>query len=79
MTYYSQRKSIKNGEPQSVNNRYGTRQEMERQFHLYCASAATNEAGNEVDSVEWGTVENGIIERKRWTWATEQTEPEQGE
>ena len=77
MQYYSQRKSIKNGEPQAVNNRYGTRQEMERQYHLYCASAATNEAGNDVDSIEWGTVENGIIERKRWTWPVE--EPEQGE
>ena len=77
MQYYSQRKSIKNGEPQTVNNRFGTRQEMERQFHLYCASAATNEAGNDVDSIEWGTVENGIIERKRWTWPVE--EPEQGE
>ena len=82
MQYYSQRKSIKNGEPQSVNNRFGTRQEMERQYHLYCASAATNEAGNDVDSIEWGTVENGIIERKRWTWPVEEApaaEPEQGE
>lgn len=79
MTYYSQRKSIKNGEPQSVNNRFGTRQEMERQYHLYCASAATNEAGNDVDSIEWGTVENGIIERKRWTWPVEtpENEPEE--
>ena len=79
MTYYSQRKSIKNGEPQSVNNRFGTRQEMERQFHLYCASAATNEAGNEVDAIEWGTIEGGVIERKRWTWPVEQEESEQGE
>ena len=46
---------------------------MERQFHLYCASAATNADGNDVDSVEWGTVENGAIERKRWI----NTEPEQ--
>ena len=73
LTYYAQRKSIKNAEPQTVNNRYGTRAEMERQFHLYCASAATNADGNDVDSVEWGTVENGAIERKRWI----NTEPEQ--
>lgn len=66
MQYYAQRKSIKNGEPQTVNNRFGTRQEMERQFHLYCASAATNADGFEVDSIEWGTVEQGIIERKVW-------------
>lgn len=78
MTYYSQRKSIKNGEPQTVNNRYGTRADMERQFHLYCASAATNEAGNEIDSIEWGTIENGVIERKRWVWPTE-NQQEDGE
>ena len=79
MQYYSQRKSVKNGEPVTPNNRYGTRQEMERQFHLYCASASTNADGNEVDAVEWGTIEQGVIERKRWTWPVEQTEPEQGE
>lgn len=78
MTYYSQRKSIKNGEPQNVNNRFGERADMERQFHLYCASAATNEAGNEIDSIEWGTIENGVIERKRWVWPTE-TPQEDGE
>jgi hypothetical protein len=78
MTDYSQRKSIKNGEPQTVNNRFGERADMERQFHLYCASAATNEAGNEIDSIEWGTIENGIIERKRWVWPTE-TQQEDGE
>lgn len=70
MTYYAQRKSIKNGEPQAINNRYGERAEMERQYHLYCASAATNEADNDVDSIEWGTIENGVIERKRWTKPT---------
>ena len=64
MTYYAQRKSIKNGEPQTINNRYGTRADMERQFHLYCASACTNADGYEVDSIEWGTVEHGVIERK---------------
>ena len=64
MTYYAQRKSIKNGKPEAVNNRYGERAEMERQFHLYCASAATNEADNDVDSIEWGTIEGGAIEHK---------------
>lgn len=66
MTYYAQRKSIKNGEPQTVNNRFGTKPEMERQFHLYCASAATNADGNEVDAVEWGTIEQGAFENKTW-------------
>ena len=69
MTYYAQRKSIKDGAPVAQNNRYGDRAEMERQYHLYCASAATNEADNDVDSVEWGTIEGGPIERKRWSKA----------
>jgi hypothetical protein len=74
MTYYAQRKSIKNGEPVTPNNRYGTRAEMERQYHLYCASAATNVDDNDVDSIEWGTIENGSIERKRWTKAAPEPE-----
>lgn len=77
MQYYSQRKSIKNGEPVAPNNRYGTRAEMERQFHLYCASASTNADGNEVDAVEWGTIEQGVIERKRWTWPVEEAGQEE--
>lgn len=52
MIFYAQRKSVKNGEPIAPNNRYGTQQEMERQFHLYCASAVTNEADNDLDSIE---------------------------
>ncbi len=80
MMYYSQRKSIKGGEPQAINNRFGERADMERQYHLYCASAATNEAGNEVDSIEWGTIEQGVIERKVWNWeAPEAEEPEPAE
>lgn len=65
MTYYSQRKSILNGEPQTINNRFGDRRAMERQFHLYCASACDGtENPFDVDSIEWGTVEGGAIERK---------------
>ena len=67
MTYYAQRKSILNGEPQTVNNRYGTQREMERQFHLYCANACDGQqAPYEIDSIEWGTIEQGVIERKRY-------------
>lgn len=76
MTYYAQRKSIKDGEPQTINNRYGGRADMERQFHLYCASACTNAEGYEVDSIEWGTVEHGVIERKCYI---KQPEPEPAE
>ena len=81
MNNYAQRKSIKNGAPVTPNNRFGERAEMERQFHLYCASAATNADGNEVDSIEWGTIEQGAIERKVWITPVEpveeQTEPEE--
>lgn len=79
MTFYAQRKSVKNGEPIAPNNRYGTQQEMERQFHLYCASAVTNEADNDLDSIEWGTIENGVIERKKYVKPAEPIEPEEVE
>ena len=77
MTYYAQRKSVKAGVPQTVNNRFGERAEMERQFHLYCASAATNADNNDMDSVEWGTIEQGRIERKFWNHPTPAPEPEE--
>ena len=67
MTYYAQRKSVKDGVPITPNNRYGTREEMERQFHLYCASACVFTDGNDKDSIEWGTIEQGPIEFKRYT------------
>ena len=65
MTYYAQRKYILNGQPQTINNRNGGQREMERQFHLYCANACDGEEYPfDVDSIEWGTVEGGVIERK---------------
>lgn len=65
VTYYAQRKSIQNGDPQPVNNRYGTKREMERQFHLYCANACDGQDfPYDVDSIEWGSIEGGIEERK---------------
>ena len=79
MTYYAQRKSINNGTPETINNRYGTRRAMERQFHLFCANA--NDGDNfpyDIDSIEWGTVENGVIERKLYV-KEEPKETEQGE
>lgn len=80
MQYYAQRKSVKNGTPQTINNRFGERAEMERQYHLYCASAATNADANEIDSIEWGTIEGGIIERKVWQHPVETPdEPVEGE
>lgn len=65
MTYYSQRKSISGGVPQAVVNKYGDRRAMERQFHLFCANACDGtENPFDVDSIEWGTLEHGVIERK---------------
>ncbi len=64
-TYYAQRKSVLNGEPQAINNRYGTERAMERQYHLYCASACDgDEFPNDVDAIEWGSLEGGAFERK---------------
>lgn len=76
MTYYSERRSIKNGTPQLPVYKTGDRPAMERQYHLFCAAAATNADGNEVDSIEWGTIEQGAVERRVWTHeAAEVTEP----
>ena len=76
MTYYSQRKSILNGEPQAINNRYGDRRAMERQFHLFCANACDGDQFPfDIDSIEWGTVEGGVIERKVYTKPAPEPEP----
>lgn len=81
MTYYAQRKSIK-GETVTFNNRTGTKDEMLRQFFLYCASASTNEAQNNYDYVDFGTIERGVekAEKFRQTVQPEpQPEPEPNE
>ena len=78
MTYYSQRKSVKDGVPQTPNNRYGNQREMERQFHLYCASACSSEEF-ELDSIEWGTLEHGVIEKKVYFIPVEPEETEQAD
>ena len=75
MTYYSQRKSVKDGVPQTPNNRYGTQREMERQYHLYCAAACTSEEFD-LDSIEWGTLEHGVIEKKVYSKPVEVEELE---
>ena len=76
MTFYAQRKSINNGEPQAVVNKYGTQQEMEYQFHLFCASAVKTDI-RDIDAIEWGTVEQGVIERKKYTRPAPEIEPEE--
>ena len=74
MIFYAQRKSIDAGTPKTPVNKYGTREEMEYQFHLFCASAVKTEL-HEVDAIEWGTVEQGVIERKKYLH-TPEPEPE---
>jgi hypothetical protein len=77
MMYYSQRKSILNDQPQTVVNKYGDKRQMERQFHLFCANACDGEENPfDVDSIEWGTIEGGVIERKVYTKPA--PEPEAG-
>ena len=73
MIYYAQKKAIKNGEPVAPSNRYGTKKDMEYQYYLYCANSVQNNDDNDISSVEWGTIEQGVIERKRWL---KEVEPE---
>lgn len=77
MTYYAERKSAKDGAVQPVVYKTGTQAEMEYQFHLFCASAVKTDV-RDLDSIEWGTIEGGVIERKRYTKPVpEPTEPEE--
>lgn len=72
--YYAQRKSIKNNEV-SFNNRTGERNEMLRQYFLYCAAASTNTDGNSFDFVDFGTIEHGQL--KVESFNHEQPEPKE--
>ena len=65
MTYYAQRKSIKN-ETVTFNNRTGAKNEMLRQYFLYCAAAATNVDGNEYDFIDFGTIEKGAEKEEKF-------------
>ena len=76
MTYYAQRKTIANGAPVAPNNRYGEYAEMLRQYFLYCAAAATNVDGNDYDSVEFGTVEGGVLKTERFDHTPAETAAE---
>lgn len=73
--YYSQRKTINNeGVPQTPSNFYGTRRAMERQYHLFCANALSgDEFVNQIDTIEWGTLETGSVERI--VYVKEQAQP----
>lgn len=66
MTFYAERKSINEGNVMPVVYKTGTQAEMEYQFHLFCASAVKTDI-RDIDAIEWGTVEQGVIERKKYT------------
>lgn len=70
--YYAQRKSIKNGEV-TFNNRTGERDEMLRQYFLYCASSATNADGNDYDFVDFGTIKFGQLKVESFNHVPEPT------
>ena len=71
--YYAQRQAYKNGQPQTpANYPYTSRDDAEKQFHLLCANAITNSDGFDFASVEFGTVEQGKLERKFYDHTLEQ-------
>lgn len=72
MTFYAERKSINEGNVMPVVYKTGTQAEMEYQFHLFCASAVKTDV-RDLDSIEWGTIEQGVIERKKYTRPVEIT------
>lgn len=76
--FYAQRKTVKNGSAQTPGNYpYATRNEAERQFYLLCAGAIANTDGNDIVSVEYGTIEQGVIDRRFWDHRPEpEPEPE---
>ena len=76
--FYAQKKTVKNGAAQTpANYSYDSRSDAEKQFHLLCASAIANADQNDIVSVEYGTIEQGIVERRFWDHTPEiQPEPE---
>ena len=77
--FYAMKRAVKNGTPQTpANYPYNTREEAERQFYLLCASAIANADGNDCCAVEYGTIEQGKIDRKYWEFPAE-PEPEPAE
>ena len=65
MMYYSERKKVNNGSAVAPAYHTGGRDEMERQFHLNCANVLDEKnPRNALDVCEWGTIEQGALERK---------------
>ena len=63
--YYSERKKVVNGQAGAPVYHSGERDVMERQFHLNCANVLdSSNPRNDIDVCEWGTIEQGVLERK---------------
>ena len=76
--FYAIKRPVKNGAPQTPGNYpYATRNDAERQFYSLCASAIANGDGNDCIAVEYGTIEQGAIERRFWDFSAPAPEPEE--
>ena len=76
--FYAMKRAVKNGTPQTpANYPYASRAEAERQFYLLCASAIANSDENDCIAVEYGTIEQGKVERRFWDFAEPAPEPEE--
>ena len=60
--YYAYRQSVKDGKVTTV-NKTGTKEDMEYQYCLFRASSVKNEADNDMDVCEWGSLQGGQNER----------------
>lgn len=76
MTYYAQRKSIKDGNV-TFNSRTGEKSDMLRQYFLYCANSATNTDENDYDYIDFGTIERGAEKNEKFKHDRTQPEPEE--
>ena len=79
LSYYAQRRVVHDGQPVAQQNslQFGTRRQIERQYCLFRANALEGEEQQyDKIQIEWGTLENGYVERK--VYIKEPTpEPEQ--
>lgn len=76
MTYMAMGIHVVDGTPQTPSTRYyDDRNQAERQFHLYCAAAATSEY--ETDTAILMTVDGQTLERKVWHHVVEVTPEEE--
>lgn len=66
MTYYAYKQAIKNGAT-TTTNKNGSKKDMLYQYYLFCASSVKNEAGDDFDAVEFGTVEGGKQKREKFS------------